>query len=48
MNVQHCIDSDGFFQLEHLPKRVAIVGAGYIAGTRCGVRVLDALHTLRR
>lgn len=25
------IDSDGFFQLEALPKRVAIVGAGYIA-----------------
>lgn len=25
------IDSDGFFALEELPKRVAVVGAGYIA-----------------
>ena len=30
---QHCIHSDGFFELDKLPKRVAVVGAGYIAGT---------------
>lgn len=28
---EHGINSDGFFQLTSLPKRVAIVGAGYIA-----------------
>ena len=28
---EHGIDSDGFFALNQLPKRVAIVGAGYIA-----------------
>jgi pyruvate/2-oxoglutarate dehydrogenase complex dihydrolipoamide dehydrogenase (E3) component len=28
---QHAIDSDGFFRLDSLPKRVAVVGAGYIA-----------------
>ncbi|MDT9587267.1 MAG: glutathione-disulfide reductase [Candidatus Arsenophonus melophagi] len=31
------IDSDGFFQLTSLPKRVAIVGAGYIAVELAGV-----------
>ena len=31
------IDSDGFFKLNHLPKRVAIVGAGYIAVEIAGV-----------
>ena len=28
---EHGITSDGFFELEDLPKKVAIVGAGYIA-----------------
>lgn len=28
---EHAIDSDGFFKLETQPKRVAIVGAGFIA-----------------
>ena len=28
---EHAITSDGFFDLEHMPKRVAVVGAGYIA-----------------
>lgn len=31
------LDSDGFFALEHQPKRVAIVGAGYIAVEIAGV-----------
>lgn len=35
------IDSDGFFELEDRPKRVAIVGAGYIAVELAGV--LNAL-----
>ena len=34
---EHGIDSDGFFKLNHLPKRVAIVGAGYIAVEIAGV-----------
>jgi glutathione reductase (NADPH) len=35
------IDSDGFFALEDQPKRVAVVGAGYIA-----VELAGMLHTL--
>lgn len=35
------ISSDGFFELEALPKRVAVVGAGYIAVELAGI-----LHTL--
>ncbi len=31
------ISSDGFFELEELPKRVAVVGAGYIAVELAGV-----------
>ncbi|TMW58423.1 hypothetical protein Poli38472_009982 [Pythium oligandrum] len=34
---EHCIDSDGFFELEELPKKVAVVGAGYIAVELAGV-----------
>lgn len=29
--VQYAITSDGFFDLEEMPKRTVIVGAGYIA-----------------
>ncbi|CAI5743637.1 unnamed protein product [Peronospora destructor] len=32
-----CIDSDGFFGLNTLPKKVAVVGAGYIAVELAGV-----------
>lgn len=35
--VEHGIDSDGFFKLTELPKRVAVVGAGYIAVEFAGV-----------
>jgi glutathione reductase (NADPH) len=35
------IDSDGFFRLEELPKRVVVVGAGYIAVELAGI-----FHTL--
>ena len=34
---EHGIDSDGFFLLEKQPKRVAIVGAGYIAIEFAGI-----------
>jgi len=34
---EHGVDSDGFFQLETQPKRVAIVGAGYIAVEFAGI-----------
>jgi glutathione reductase (NADPH) len=41
------IDSDGFFELEALPKRVAIAGAGYIAVEFAGMlRALGAEVTL--
>ena len=39
--VQYCLDSDGFFDLEQLPKKTAVVGAGYIAVELAGV--LNAL-----
>ncbi|MGL5046211.1 MAG: glutathione-disulfide reductase [Shewanella sp.] len=38
---QYGIDSDGFFALREQPKRVAVVGAGYIA-----VEVAGVLHAL--
>lgn len=38
---EHGITSDGFFELESLPQRVAIVGSGYIAVELAGV--LNAL-----
>lgn len=38
---EYGIDSDGFFELDAMPKRVAIVGAGYIAVEIAGV--LNAL-----
>jgi glutathione reductase (NADPH) len=34
---EHGITSDGFFELERLPKRVAVVGAGYIAVELAGI-----------
>ncbi|CAN0185173.1 unnamed protein product [Ectocarpus sp. 6 AP-2014] len=34
---EHCIDSNGFFQLEEQPKKVAVIGAGYIAVELAGV-----------
>nr|WP_113869526.1 glutathione-disulfide reductase [Brenneria salicis]NMN93282.1 NADPH-glutathione reductase [Brenneria salicis ATCC 15712 = DSM 30166]RBP57563.1 NADPH-glutathione reductase [Brenneria salicis ATCC 15712 = DSM 30166]RLM31607.1 glutathione-disulfide reductase [Brenneria salicis ATCC 15712 = DSM 30166] len=39
--VEYGIDSDGFFELNALPKRTAVVGAGYIAVEIAGV--LNAL-----
>ena len=39
--VELAITSDGFFELERLPRRVAIVGAGYVAVELAGV-----LHSL--
>ncbi|KAF9168436.1 Glutathione reductase, partial [Mortierella sp. AD010] len=40
------IDSDGFFDLEHQPKRVAVVGTGYIGIELAGI--FHALDTLRK
>jgi len=41
------IDSDGFFELEHLPRRAAVAGAGYIAVELAGMlRALGAEVTL--
>ncbi|MVS17032.1 glutathione-disulfide reductase, partial [Salmonella enterica subsp. enterica serovar Bovismorbificans] len=34
---EYGIDSDGFFALSAMPQRVAVVGAGYIAGELAGV-----------
>jgi len=34
---EHCISSDGFFEMKTLPKRVVVVGAGYIAVELAGV-----------
>jgi glutathione reductase (NADPH) len=34
---EHCISSDGFFELTYLPKKVVVVGAGYIAVELSGV-----------
>jgi glutathione reductase (NADPH) len=39
--IEHCIDSDGFFDLETLPKSIATSGAGYI-----GVEMSGMLHSL--
>ena len=36
---EFCISSDGFFELESRPQRVAIVGSGYIAAELAGVFV---------
>eukprot|EP01097_Dermamoeba_algensis_P009596 TRINITY_DN680_c0_g1_i2.p1 TRINITY_DN680_c0_g1~~TRINITY_DN680_c0_g1_i2.p1 ORF type:complete len:471 (+),score=109.40 TRINITY_DN680_c0_g1_i2:55-1413(+) len=35
--IEHAIDSDRFFELENQPKRVAVVGAGYIAVELAGI-----------
>merc|ERR1719510_2408458 len=34
---EHGISSDGFFELEALPKKVVVVGAGYIAVEMAGI-----------
>ncbi|CAH1781325.1 unnamed protein product [Owenia fusiformis] len=34
---EHGIDSDGFFELESLPKKTVVVGAGYIAVELAGI-----------
>lgn len=39
--IQHVIDSDGFFSLSKQPKKVAIIGSGYI-----GVELAGVLHSL--
>lgn len=39
--IEHAINSDGFFELETLPKKAVVVGAGYIAIEMAGI--LNAL-----
>ncbi|KAI9140728.1 glutathione reductase [Paraphysoderma sedebokerense] len=39
--VEHGIDSDGFFKLEYVPKKVVVVGTGYI-----GIEIGGMLHSL--
>ena len=39
--IQHVIDSDGFFSLTRQPKKVAIIGSGYI-----GIELAGVLHGL--
>jgi len=34
---EHTISSDGFFDLEHQPKKCAVIGAGYIAVEMAGI-----------
>ncbi|SPZ44676.1 Glutathione reductase [Plesiomonas shigelloides] len=41
LGAEYGIDSDGFFALRELPKRVAVVGAGYIA-----VEIAGVMHAL--
>ena len=40
--IEHCIDSDGFFELPDLPKAVLVIGGGYIAAEFAGV--FNGLH----
>jgi len=35
--IEHTISSDGFFELPHQPKKVCVVGAGYIAVELAGI-----------
>lgn len=39
--IEHTINSDGFFELKQQPKKVAVIGAGYIAVEMAGI-----LHAL--
>lgn len=34
---EYTIDSDGFFELEEMPKKVALIGAGYVAVEFAGI-----------
>jgi len=34
---RHAIDSDGFFDIKVQPKKMAVVGAGYIAVEMAGI-----------
>lgn len=38
---EHCIDSDGFFRLEHMPESAVVLGGGYI-----GVELAGVLNSL--
>jgi len=42
---EHAITSDGFFELEALPKKVAVIGSGYIAVELAGILKLLGSET---
>ena len=44
---ENCISSDGFFELEELPRKAVVVGAGYIAVELAGVLQALGSATLR-
>ena len=35
--IEHAIQSDDFFDLEEIPKKVAVIGSGYIAVELAGI-----------
>ena len=35
--IEHAIQSDDFFELEEIPKKVAVIGCGYIAVELAGI-----------
>ena len=39
--IEYCIDSNGFFELKSQPKKVAVIGGGYI-----GVELVGVFHAL--
>lgn len=46
---EHCISSDGFFEMEELPKVAVVVGAGYIAVGESYMSIsswISAIHNL--
>ena len=45
---QYAVTSDGFFDLQTLPKKVAIVGAGYIAVEFAGIDLVLSMFYLIR
>jgi glutathione reductase (NADPH) len=42
---EHLITSDGFFELEQIPKKVAVIGAGYIAVEFAGIFAILGAET---
>ena len=45
--IEHAIESDGFFELEELPGKVAVIGSGYIAVELAGILKLLGAEACR-